>query len=269
MASPIDGMDADELAEWIECLEDVSLRHGPRQAAQLLATLHEQARRLGVTAAHALNDGQFQKYSVAAGEYIRDDFFGKSPELRALVEDLSDEQLERLNRGGHDPCKVYAAYRAAVEHTGAPTVVLAKTIKGYGLGEAGEGRNITHKQKELNEDDMLSFRSRFDVPLDDEEVADAPFFRPDDDSPELTYVRDRRALLGGPLPARAADGGKLDIPPLERFASTNVVKAAIAAMMTMIRHSSAVGMSTSARPCRYWISTDQGNRQRWMQRNRH
>ncbi len=162
-------------------------------------------------------DGQFQKYTVASGEFIREDFFGKSPELQALVEDLSDKQLQRLNRGGHDPHKVYAAYRAAVEYEDGPTVILAKTIKGYGLGEAGEGRNITHKQKELNEEELLSFRSRFDVPLDDDEVADAPFFRPEEDSDEMKYLHDRRAVLGGSSPARVDNAPSVEVPPLEDF----------------------------------------------------
>ena len=162
-------------------------------------------------------DGQFQKYSVSSGAFIRDDFFGKSPELRAMVDHLSDAELQKLNRGGHDPMKVYAAYKAAVEYKGAPTVILAKTIKGYGLGEAGEGRNITHKQKELNEEELLSFRTRFDVPLEDDEVAAAPFFRPDEDGRVLTYMRKRREALGGYLPARFEEAPALDIPALDSF----------------------------------------------------
>jgi len=163
-------------------------------------------------------DGQYQKYTVATGAYIRDHFFGKSPELQALVEDMPDEQLERLNRGGHDPNKVYAAYRAAVECHDAPTVVLAKTIKGYGLDE-GEGRNITHQQKKLDEQALLSFRTRFDVPLNDEQVAAAPFFRPEEGSAELSYLRDRRQALGGFLPARVEASPTLKIPVLESFGS--------------------------------------------------
>lgn len=162
-------------------------------------------------------DGQYQKYTVESGAYIRDHFFGSSPELKSLVERLTDEQLEKLNRGGHDPSKVYAAYRAAAEHRGAPTVVLAKTIKGYGMGEAGEGRNITHKQKALNEEELLAFRDRFDVPIDDEAVAEAPFYKPADDSPEMQYLRERREALGGCLPARRVEFPPPDIPPLEAF----------------------------------------------------
>src|SRR5262249_6605301 len=123
-------------------------------------------------------DGQFQKYVVESGAYIREHFFGKSPELLRLVEHLSDEPLRKLNRGGHDPAKVYAAFHAAVHHKGSPTVILAKTIKGYGLGEAGEGRNVTHQQKKLNEDELLAFRARFGVPIADEDIHEAPFYRP-------------------------------------------------------------------------------------------
>jgi len=120
-------------------------------------------------------DGDEQKYSVESGAYIREKFFAKCPELLEMVEGYSDEQLRKLRRGGHDPQKVYTAYKSAMEHKGAPTVVLAKTVKGYGLGEAGEGRNITHKQKELNEDELRQFRSRFGIPISDEEVSKAPF----------------------------------------------------------------------------------------------
>src|SRR5262249_59806968 len=114
----------------------------------------------------------------------------------------SDEQIRKLGRGGHDPEKIYAAYLAAVEHKGQPTVILAKTIKGYGLGEAGEGKNITHQQKKLNEQELREFRSRFGIPIDDDEVGEAPFYRPDDDSPEIRYLKERRRQLGGFLPAR-------------------------------------------------------------------
>ena len=162
-------------------------------------------------------DGQYQKYTVESGDYIREHFFGSSPELKELVAHLDDRQLEKLNRGGHDPTKVYAAYRSAVEHHGAPTVVLAKTIKGYGLGETGEGRNITHKQTKLNEAELLAFRDRFDIPLDDEQVANAPFFRPSEESPEIQYLRERRKHLGGFMPARLIDGPPLEISALDQF----------------------------------------------------
>ncbi len=164
-------------------------------------------------------DGQYQKYSVESGEYIRDHFFGKSPQLRAMVDDLSDEQLQRLNRGGHDHNKVYAAYQAAVECKSGPTVILAKTIKGYGLGEAGEGRNITHKQHELNEEELRAFRTRFNIPLTDEGVHDTPFYKPQESSEEIRYLHARRDELGGFLPARNVDSPTLDIPPLETFQS--------------------------------------------------
>ncbi|MGD9333194.1 MAG: pyruvate dehydrogenase (acetyl-transferring), homodimeric type [Desulfobacterales bacterium] len=148
-------------------------------------------------------DGQYQKYTVAQGDYIRRDFFGRYPALEELVAGYSDEQLHKLRRGGHDPEKVYAAYQAAVAHEGAPTVILAKTIKGYGLGEAGEGRNVTHQQKKLNEEELRHFRSRFGIPIPDGQVAKMPFYRPDEDSEEMKYLRERRRALGGLVPARS------------------------------------------------------------------
>jgi pyruvate dehydrogenase E1 component len=155
-------------------------------------------------------DGEFQKYTVESGDYIRRHFFGKYPELLQLVEHLSDEQLRKLSRGGHDPEKVYAAYKAAVEHEGEPTVILAKTVKGYGLGEVGEGRNATHQQKKLNEEELGEFRTRFGIPISDEKVAGAPFYKPGDDSREMEYLHARRKALGGYLPAR-----RVQCPPLK------------------------------------------------------
>jgi pyruvate dehydrogenase E1 component len=148
-------------------------------------------------------DGQYQLYSVADGAFIRKDFFGKYPELQAMVENYTDEQLQKLRRGGHDPHKVYAAYQAAVAHKGKPTVILAKTIKGYGLGEAGEGRNITHQQKKLNEQELRHFRSRFGIPIPDDVIGQAPFYRPAPDSEEIKYLQARRRELGGFVPARS------------------------------------------------------------------
>ena len=149
-----------------------------------------------------ITDGQYQKYFVESGAYFRHNLFGSDPRLLKMVEHLSDEQLSRMRLGGHDPIKVHAAFKAATEHKGAPTVVLAKTIKGYGLGEAGEGKNITHQQKKLNEDELRVFRSRFGIPIADEELHDAPFHRPADDSPEILYMQERRKQLGGYLPER-------------------------------------------------------------------
>ena len=143
-----------------------------------------------------------QRYTISSGSYVRKDFFGKYPELLELVKGYSDEQLGALKRGGHDPGKVYAAYKAAVEHKGSPTVILAQTIKGYGMGEAGEGKNITHSQKKLNEDELKEFRTRFNIPVSDDEIAAAPFYKPDDDSPEIKYLKERRTALGGSLPRR-------------------------------------------------------------------
>ena len=162
-------------------------------------------------------DGQFQKYAVSGGDYIRKDFFGKDPRLSEMVKNYSDEQLEKMRRGGHDPVKVYAAYKAAVEHKGSPTVVLAQTIKGYGLGEAGEGRNITHQQKKLNEQELLEFRSRFGIPVPDGEVQEAPFYRPHDDSEEIKYLQHCRKKLGGYVPARTVDVEPIKTPPHDLF----------------------------------------------------
>lgn len=162
-------------------------------------------------------DGEFMKFAVEPGSYVREHFFGKYPETLALVEHLSDEQLRKLSRGGHDPEKVYAAYAAAAAHKGSPTVILAHTVKGYGLGEAGEGRNVTHQQKKLNEDELGDFRTRFGIPISDKHVAEAPFYKPAEDSRELQYLRERRKTLGGSLPARSVRCQPLAAPPLEYF----------------------------------------------------
>jgi pyruvate dehydrogenase E1 component len=150
-----------------------------------------------------LVDGEYQKLVVSSGAYVREHFFGSDPRLLKLVEPFSDEELRRLRLGGHDPRKVYAAYKAASENKGAPTVILARTIKGYGLGEAGEGKNITHQQKKLNEDELQEFRTRFDIPLSDAQCAEVPFYRPADDSEEISYLKARREELGGYVPRRS------------------------------------------------------------------
>jgi pyruvate dehydrogenase E1 component len=162
-------------------------------------------------------DGEYQKYSVEPGSYVRQHFFGAHPRLLEMVKHLADEQLRKLRRGGHDPEKVYSAYKAAVEHQGSPTVILARTIKGYGLGEAGEGKNITHQQKKMNEEELREFRSRFGIPISDEEVAKAPFYRPPDDSPEIKYLHERRRTLGGYVPARAPQCQRLEVDLEETF----------------------------------------------------
>ncbi|NOT45667.1 MAG: pyruvate dehydrogenase (acetyl-transferring), homodimeric type [Acidobacteria bacterium] len=147
-------------------------------------------------------DGEYQKYAVESGAYVRQHFWGADPRLLDMVSHLSDEQLKKLTLGGHDPMKVYSAYKAAVEHRGQPTVILARTIKGYGIGEAGEGKNITHQQKKLNEDELRAFRTRFGVPIRDEDVAKAPFYRPSENSPEVSYMLERRRQLKGFVPTR-------------------------------------------------------------------
>ncbi len=162
-------------------------------------------------------DGQFQKYSVETGDYVRKDFFGRHPDLLKLVEHLSDSQIEHLRRGGHDPIKVYAAFKAATEHKGAPTVVLAHTVKGFGLGPEAEGRNTAHQTKGLAEQSLLMVRDRFELPLTDEQAKAAVFYRPPADSPEMKYLHEHRKKLGGYLPARIPTTEKLTIPSVEHL----------------------------------------------------
>ena len=163
-------------------------------------------------------DGQYQKYTGMPGSYIREHFFGKYPELLKLVENYSDEKLEKMRRGGHDPEKVYAAYKMATElNNGKPTVILAKTVKGYGLGEAGEGRNVAHNQKKMNEAELLEFRTRFGIPISDEEVGKAPFYRPPESSHEIKYLKERRETLGGYVPGRPTEPPTLDVPTLDDY----------------------------------------------------
>jgi len=163
-------------------------------------------------------DGDYQKYVVEPGSYTRKHFFGKYPELLELVTHLTDEQISKLLRGGHDVRKMYAAYKAAMEHKGQPTVILAKTVKGYGLGEAGEGKNISHQQKKMNEKELREFRRRFDIPISDDVIADTPFFRPAPDSEESKYLLARRQALGGFIPARIVKPVTLDVPKADYFA---------------------------------------------------
>ena len=162
-------------------------------------------------------DGDYQKLVVSSGEYVRQFFFGSDPRLLKLVEPLPDEALRRLRLGGHDPRKVYAAYKAAFEHQGSPTVILARTIKGYGLGEAGEGKNVTHQQKKLNEDELREFRSRFGIPLSDQDIHEVPFYRPGEDSEEIRYLRARREELGGYVPQRKVRSAPLVADHTELF----------------------------------------------------
>lgn len=147
-------------------------------------------------------DGEYQNYVVKGGAHLRKHFWGKYPQLLKMVEHMSDEQLAKLRLGGHDPEKVYAAYKTAVNHKGSPTVILARTVKGYGLGEAGEGKNITHQQKKLNEDELKHFRSRFGIPISDEDIDTVPFYKPDEDSPEMNYLHEQRRKLFGYMPSR-------------------------------------------------------------------
>ncbi len=182
-------------------------------------------------------DGQYQKYTVMPGSYIRKHFFGKYSELAGLVKNYSDERLERMRRGGHDPEKVFTAYKAAIEHQGQPTVILAKTIKGYGLGEAGEGRNVTHQQKKLNEEELREFRSRFGIPISDEDIANAPFYRPPEDSVEMKYLKARRKELGGPIPSRPTTHPTMKMPTLADYERTlkKITNSEISTTMGFVR----------------------------------
>jgi pyruvate dehydrogenase E1 component len=162
-------------------------------------------------------DGQYQKYAVSDGAYVREHFWGADPRLLDMVKHLSDDQLKKMTLGGHDPIKVYNAYKQATEHKGSPTVILARTIKGYGLGEAGEGKNITHQQKKMNEEELRAFRTRFGIPIADSEIAKTPFYRPAEDSIEIRYMRDRRKALAGYVPSRKTRSEPLKAVPTEPF----------------------------------------------------
>ena len=165
-------------------------------------------------------DGEYQAYKASRdGGFVREHFFGKYPELKEMVATLTDDDIWRLNRGGHDPHKVYAAYASAVDHIGQPTVILAKTVKGYGMGESGEGQNITHQQKKVAESTLRSLRDRYSIPISNEELETVPFYRPPEDSAEIVYLKKRREALGGFLPSREADIGALAVPDLDAFSS--------------------------------------------------
>lgn len=164
-------------------------------------------------------DGDYQKYKANNGAYVRDHFFGAYDELKAMVADMSDEEIWRLNRGGHDPHKIHAAYHQAVHHEGQPTVILAKTIKGYGLGQSGEGQNITHQLKKLDADGVRYFRDRFDVPVPDDKLDEVPYYHPGDESEEVKYLKARRQALGGYLPKRVVSKESLAVPELDAFES--------------------------------------------------
>ncbi|MDB6041495.1 MAG: pyruvate dehydrogenase component [Gammaproteobacteria bacterium] len=163
-------------------------------------------------------DGEYQNFKAKGGAYTREHFFGKYPELKEMVANMSDEEIWRLNRGGHDPRKVYAAYAAAMTHKGQPTVILAKTVKGFGLGKGGEGQMVAHQQKKLSEEDLRAFRDRFHIPVSDEDIARLPFRKPEENSEELQYLRGKRTTLGGYVPTRRTKAPPLALPPLEAFA---------------------------------------------------
>jgi len=164
-------------------------------------------------------DGEYQNYKFNGGAYTREHFFGKYPETRELVQDLSDDDIMYLNRGGHDPYKVYAAYHEAFHHKGQPTVILAKTVKGYGMGASGEAANETHSVKKMDLESLKKFRTRFGIPLRDDELKSVPYYRPAPDSPEMVYMRQRREALGGNLPSRLVTDEQLPVPALDAFAA--------------------------------------------------
>ncbi|MBP6057156.1 MAG: pyruvate dehydrogenase (acetyl-transferring), homodimeric type [Nitrosomonas sp.] len=164
-------------------------------------------------------DGEYQNFKARDGAYVREHFFGKYPELLEMVANMSDDDIWRLNRGGHDPYKVYAAYATAVKHTGQPTVILAKTIKGYGMGEAGEAQNITHQQKKMGTTSLKAFRNRFGLDIPDDEIDEIPYLTLAADSPEFAYMQERRQALGGTFHRRKTSAQALQIPPLSAFES--------------------------------------------------
>jgi pyruvate dehydrogenase E1 component len=162
-------------------------------------------------------DGEYQAFKARDGAYVRAEFFGKYPELLKMVSAMTDDEVWQLRRGGHDSVKIYAAYAAAVAHRGQPTVILAKTVKGYGMGAAGEGMNITHQQKKMDLSALKKFRDRFNIPVPDEHIAEVPFYRPPEDSVEVQYLKERRRALGGSLPQRRQKSEALEVPPLSAF----------------------------------------------------
>lgn len=194
-------------------------------------------------------DGEYQNFKAKGGGYVRENFFGNSDELTDMVSEMSDDDIMRLNRGGHDPYKLYAAYHAAVNHTGEPTVILAKTVKGYGMGDAGEAENDTHSVKKLDLDGLKHFRDRFDVPLTDAELESVPYYRPKDDAPEMVYMRNARKKLGGPMPSRRPNLEPLPVPSLDAFKSqlqgsgerTNSTTMAFVRLLGVLARDKAIG----------------------------
>ena len=164
-------------------------------------------------------DGEYQAFKAKGGAYVRENFFGKYPELLDLVSQMTDKDIWKLNRGGHDPHKVYAAYHSAMQHTGSPTVILAKTIKGYGMGKSGESMNTTHQQKKLGEEDLLYYRDRLDVPLTDEQVKNIEYYKPPENSPEIKYLKECRLKLGGNLPERSSFAKSIKTPSVDIFSA--------------------------------------------------
>jgi pyruvate dehydrogenase E1 component len=199
--------------------------------------LHSDQHQLLVQRMGECVDGEYQKYVVEPGSYFRKHFFGKYDALYELVSDMTDAELKGLLRGGHDPVKVYAGYQAAKDYKGAPTVILAKTVKGYGMGEAGEGKNISHQQKKFNEKELREYQHKLNIPLDDDEVVNAPFYRPDTESKEMAYILNQRQKLGGFLPERKVTAEKLGVPNDDFYTEfyTSSKKSSISTTMAFVR----------------------------------
>ena len=187
------------------------------------------ARRMGEVV-----DGQYQKYAVESGAYVREHFWGAHPKLLEMVKHLSDEQLKKLTLGGHDPVKVYNAYKRATETKGQPTVILARTIKGYGVGESGESKNVAHNQKKLNDAELVAFRTRFGIPISDEDVTKAPFYKPADGSVEAKYIAERRKAMFGPVPKRQVKAAPLKADLGDAFEEFRTGTEGRAASTTMV-----------------------------------
>jgi pyruvate dehydrogenase E1 component len=190
---------------------------------------------------HETVDGEFQTYAATDGRFNREHFFNKYPELRDLIAGMSDDDIDRLHRGGHDPVKVYAAYRGALQHKGQPTVILAQTKKGYGMGHWGQGKMGTHQQKKLDDDALREFRDRFSVPLSDDDVAQLRFLKPAADSAEMKYLHARRQALGGYLPARSSQAPKLAVPHLQASARNQSTTMAFVQLLSQLMKDEAIG----------------------------
>jgi pyruvate dehydrogenase E1 component len=187
-------------------------------------------------------DGEYQAFKAKGGSYVREKFFGKYPELKELISSMTDKDIWKLNRGGHDPHIVYAAYHAAMQHKGSPTVILAKTIKGYGMGKSGESINTTHQQKKLDEKDLLYYRDRFGVPLTDKQVKNIEYYKPKEDSEEIKYLKNKRLKLGGFIPERTSFAKQIKAPPKDVLSGINPPSFNLLFLRYLISSESSLGL---------------------------